>query len=91
MEFYQDGASTSKGGSAVAVPGQFRGLEQLHKRFGRLPWAKLFEPSIKIAEEGVPVGKDFRDVSIGFDALTQWWLMVSSTPRKTAFRLDQIG
>ncbi|KAI9638894.1 nucleophile aminohydrolase [Dioszegia hungarica] len=54
MEFYQNGASTSKGGAAVAVPGELRGLEQLHQQYGRLPWSKLFEPSIKFAEEGVP-------------------------------------
>lgn len=63
MGFYQDGASTSRGGAAVAVPGEFRGLEQLHQRFGRLPWSKLFEACIDIAEKGVPVGGDLREVS----------------------------
>jgi gamma-glutamyltranspeptidase len=63
MGFYQNGASTSSGGAAVAVPGELRGLEKLHQRHGRLPWAKLFEPSIQLAEEGVPVTGDLRDVS----------------------------
>jgi gamma-glutamyltranspeptidase/glutathione hydrolase len=40
------------GGLAVATPGVVAGLWDLHKKFGRLPWARLVEPAIGIAEAG---------------------------------------
>jgi gamma-glutamyltranspeptidase/glutathione hydrolase len=43
------------GGRSVGVPGAVRMLEQAHKEHGRLPWAKLFEPAIELAEKGFSV------------------------------------
>lgn len=40
------------GGRSVGVPGAVRMLEMAHKEYGKLPWAKLFEPAIALAEGG---------------------------------------
>ncbi len=36
-------------GRSVGVPGLVQMLEQLHHRHGRLAWASLFEPAIRVA------------------------------------------
>ena len=46
----------SVGGWAVTVPGAVAAWEDLHSRFGRLPWPSLFEPAIEAATEGAEVG-----------------------------------
>jgi gamma-glutamyltranspeptidase/glutathione hydrolase len=45
------------GGLSVGVPGNLAMLELAHKKYGTLAWAKLFDPAIKLAEQGVPVTK----------------------------------
>lgn len=42
----------------MAVPGVVHGLGELHRRFGRLPWAELFTPAVNLARYGFPVGPD---------------------------------
>jgi gamma-glutamyltranspeptidase/glutathione hydrolase len=51
------------GGKPVGVPGVVRLMEALHKDYGKLPWAKLFEPAIKLAEDGFAVSPRLN-----------WWL-----------------
>ena len=43
------------GGRSVGTPGTVRMLEMAHKQYGKLPWAKLFEPAITLAEGGFKV------------------------------------
>jgi len=43
------------GGRSVGTPGVLRALEMAHKQHGRLPWATLFEPAIKLAEQGFAI------------------------------------
>jgi gamma-glutamyltranspeptidase/glutathione hydrolase len=42
-------------GKSVGVPGLLRLLELAHRRHGRLPWAELFEPAIRLAENGFAI------------------------------------
>jgi gamma-glutamyltranspeptidase/glutathione hydrolase len=43
------------GGRSVGVPGTVRVLEMVHRQHGRLPWASLFQPAIRLAEGGFRV------------------------------------
>jgi gamma-glutamyltranspeptidase/glutathione hydrolase len=55
-EFYHKNPDTIRiGARAVGVPGFVQGIWALHQRFGTLPWAKLIEPAIALAENGVTV------------------------------------
>lgn len=43
------------GGRSVGVPGVVKMLDLAHRQYGRLSWATLFAPAIKLAEEGFAV------------------------------------
>ena len=43
------------GGLSVGVPGTLRALEMLHKQHGRLSWASLLAPAIRLASDGFRV------------------------------------
>jgi len=52
---------------SVTVPGCVDGWEQLHRRFGRLPWKELFAPAIYLADNGFPVSDIIAQVwKLGF-------------------------
>jgi gamma-glutamyltranspeptidase / glutathione hydrolase len=42
-------------GLSVGVPGVLRALKLAHERGGKLPWARLFQPAITLAESGFRV------------------------------------
>ena len=37
---------------SVGVPGTVAGMEEMHRKFGSLPWKELIQPSIDIARQG---------------------------------------
>ncbi|MGH1540661.1 MAG: gamma-glutamyltransferase [Arenicella sp.] len=43
------------GGRSVGVPGTVKLLWETHRKYGHLPWDKVLEPAIKLAEEGFVV------------------------------------
>ena len=43
------------GGLSVGVPGNVRLMEMAHAKWGKLEWAALFQPAIKLAEDGFAV------------------------------------
>jgi len=44
------------GGLSVGIPGVVAMLEMAHQKYGKLPWQRLFQPAIKLADDGFPVG-----------------------------------
>jgi gamma-glutamyltranspeptidase/glutathione hydrolase len=54
-ERFPDGMKT-RGPLAPVVPGLVRAWEVMHRRFGRLPWKRLFDRAIELAD-GHPVSK----------------------------------
>jgi len=49
---YGGGVTTLIGYGSVATPGVFLGLAKASRRYGALPWKDVFEPVIRIVEEG---------------------------------------
>lgn len=43
------------GHTASGTPGAVDGLEQAHKRFGKLTWQQILQPAVDLAENGVPL------------------------------------
>ncbi|WP_066774885.1 gamma-glutamyltransferase family protein [Sphingomonas sp. CCH5-D11] len=51
----KNGVLPPLGAITVSVPGTVDGWWTMHQRYGKLPWATLFEPAIAMAEAGTPV------------------------------------
>ena len=45
----------SIGAASCAVPGAPKGLEEVHRRFGKLPWRELVAPAIELAQRGIEI------------------------------------
>jgi gamma-glutamyltranspeptidase/glutathione hydrolase len=72
------------GGASVGVPGTVRLLEALHKAHGRLPWPRLFEPAIRLAEQGFPV-------SPRLHMLLRWYGADNFAPGAREYFFDRTG
>ncbi len=48
-------ATAVNSGRAVGVPGAVMMLALAHRQHGKLSWARLFDPAIRLAEEGFPI------------------------------------
>jgi len=51
-------AASLYGGQASGVPGELRGTEHLHQKYGKLPWATVMQPAIDVAYNGFPLNED---------------------------------
>ncbi|MDH3579428.1 MAG: gamma-glutamyltransferase [Hyphomicrobiales bacterium] len=80
-------------GRAVGVPGLVAMLAQAHAAHGRLPWAALFAPAIRLAESGFSVGKRLNALLAGagaerFNADARAYFFDSKgTPRPVGYML----
>jgi gamma-glutamyltranspeptidase/glutathione hydrolase len=54
--------AVARGGRSVGVPGALAALELAHRQHGRLPWAQLFAPAIRLAEQGVPMAPYLHEI-----------------------------
>lgn len=59
------------GGRSVGVPGNVALAAEAHKKWGKLPWATLFEPAIELAEGFTISPTMARFIAFGQDSLKQ--------------------
>ncbi|VTT98338.1 gamma-glutamyltranspeptidase : Gamma-glutamyltransferase OS=Planctomyces brasiliensis (strain ATCC 49424 / DSM 5305 / JCM 21570 / NBRC 103401 / IFAM 1448) GN=Plabr_4283 PE=4 SV=1: G_glu_transpept [Gemmataceae bacterium] len=55
VDLFADGTVTPLDHKAAGVPGTVRGLALAHQKYGRLPWADVVRPAVKLAEDGFTV------------------------------------
>lgn len=90
--FLRDGkplpfAQAVDNGLSVGTPGLLRGLELAHRQQGKLPWRSLFQPAIKLANEGFAVSprlhtqiKQSRDALAAQSGAARYFLDANKQP-----------
>ncbi|KAH6847879.1 gamma-glutamyltranspeptidase [Chaetomium sp. MPI-CAGE-AT-0009] len=56
--YEKDQNASVYGGLAVGVPGELKGLDHLHRKYGVLPWKTLVMPAVRLARKGFQVNED---------------------------------
>lgn len=46
---------------SIGVPGELRGYGELHRRFGRVPWPDLWQPTLRLCREGFVMSRHMAD------------------------------
>ncbi len=87
------GSEIIPGGLSVGVPGTVAVLAMAHKAHGRLPWARLFEPAIKLAEQGFVVQprlasqlRDGREAYAALPSMRALYFNADGTPLRSGQR-----
>ncbi len=58
-----------QGGRSVGVPGNIALMAETHKKWGKLSWAKIFKPAIRLSEKGFIVNKTLESRLQGIERL----------------------
>ncbi|MDH7971992.1 gamma-glutamyltransferase [Sphingomonas sp. AR_OL41] len=61
------------GGRSAGVPGDLRAMALAHQRYGRLPWARLFAPAIRLARDGFAVTPRLHNIIGNFSRHVDPW------------------
>jgi gamma-glutamyltranspeptidase/glutathione hydrolase len=83
----------------ATVPGAVDGWWQMHGRFGKLPWAELFQPAIYYARNGFPVTEIIQEDWAGTAAklrgdenARKYWLVDGRAPKVgELFKVPALG
>jgi len=89
----------STGIHTATVPGAVDGWWQMHKKFGKLPWAELFQPAIYYARNGFPVTEIIQEdwagtarKLAGDENARKYWLVDGRAPRVgEMFKVPALG
>lgn len=65
--------SNHEGLLSVGVPGTVAGLWLAHQKYGRLPWSRLVQPAIDLAEKGFPSTWDMQGILRTFQENRARW------------------
>ena len=83
------------GAKAPGVPGTVAGFWEAHQRFGKLPWSKLVEPAIKLAEQGfIPANilvNDIQNHYQRFNGLTNFQSYFGSVEHGKNFKQPELA
>ncbi|XP_066927431.1 glutathione hydrolase 1 proenzyme-like [Clytia hemisphaerica] len=61
--FYDKDYNASRyGGMSIGVPGEVKGLYTAWKKYGKLPWKDLVQPSVDLAANGIPASQALIDI-----------------------------
>ncbi|EFR04023.1 gamma-glutamyltranspeptidase 2 [Nannizzia gypsea CBS 118893] len=63
--FNLDANASISGGLASGIPGELRGLDYLHRQYGKMSWKEVIAPAIKVARGGFSVNQ------LLFDAMSK--------------------
>lgn len=83
----RDFTDVVRGGLSVGTPGLLKMLKEAHDKYGKLPWATLFEPAIEVARKGFLVNDRMHVLSTqisylkDFDEAAEIYLTKDRKPR----------